>query len=167
MLRIMLGQGRRRIRNPSWSVPTSNALEVDDIGDHAGHGQRAGAGLGGTAPGMGAIRMPAGFGLPPGVDDGAAAFADDAVIPFPGGGIDRLADRTEQAQARKIVRVGPMVALADQRADGGGRSVENVDAIFFDDAPPAVELRDSRERLRTSRWSRPPRAVRRRCSCGR
>ncbi len=40
----------------------------------------------------------AGLGLPPGVDDRAAAVADHAVIPFPGLGIDRLADRAEQPQ---------------------------------------------------------------------
>ena len=40
----------------------------------------------------------AGLGLPPGVDDRAAAVADDAVVPEPGFGIDRLADRAEQAQ---------------------------------------------------------------------
>src|SRR5579863_9285272 len=34
-----------------------------------------------------------------------------------------------------------MVALTDQRADGGRRSIENADAIFLDHAPPAVELR--------------------------
>src|SRR5262249_22326741 len=34
----------------------------------------------------------AGFGLPPRVHDRAAALADDAVIPFPGFRIDRLAD---------------------------------------------------------------------------
>jgi hypothetical protein len=40
----------------------------------------------------------AGLGLPPGVDDRAAAVADHAVIPFPGFRIDRLADRAEQPQ---------------------------------------------------------------------
>jgi hypothetical protein len=40
----------------------------------------------------------AGFGLPPGVDDGAAAFADHIVIPGPGFRVDRLADRSEDAQ---------------------------------------------------------------------
>src|SRR5204863_7047220 len=72
--------------------------------------------------------------------DEAAAFSDHAVVPFPGGGIDRLTHRSKKAQARQIVRVGPLITLADERADSGRRSVENVDAILFDDAPPAVEL---------------------------
>src|SRR5712671_1837010 len=40
----------------------------------------------------------AGLGLPPGVDDRAAFLADIIVVPQPGFGIDRLADRAEQPQ---------------------------------------------------------------------
>src|ERR1700722_5190202 len=40
------------------------------------------------------------FGLPPGVNDGAAIFADGFEIPFPSGGIDGLTDGAEQAKAR-------------------------------------------------------------------
>ncbi len=40
----------------------------------------------------------AGFGLPPGIDDGAAAVANDAVVPKPGFRVDRLTDRAEQTQ---------------------------------------------------------------------
>ena len=40
------------------------------------------------------------------------------------------------------MRVRPLVALADEGADGGGRGVEDVDAILFDDAPEAVGLRE-------------------------
>ena len=39
----------------------------------------------------------AGFGLPPGVDDGAAFFADDVEVPSPGFRVDRLTHRAEQA----------------------------------------------------------------------
>src|SRR3546814_10644301 len=48
----------------------------------------------------------AGFGLPPGIDDRAAAVADHAMIPQPGFRIDRLAHRTEQAQrsAARLLR---------------------------------------------------------------
>src|SRR4051812_557285 len=58
--------------------------------------------------------------LPPGVHDGATLFADHAVIPHPCGGIDGLADRTEQTDGRKIAAVRPLVALLDEGADGGG-----------------------------------------------
>ena len=43
----------------------------------------------------------AGLGLPPRVDDRAALAADVLVIPHPRFGIDRLADRSEQAQATR------------------------------------------------------------------
>ena len=45
MVRIMLGQGRRMMRKPSRSLPTSIAVEIDDIGNDAGHRQRARAGF--------------------------------------------------------------------------------------------------------------------------
>ncbi len=49
-------------------------------------------------PGSGVIRIMPGLGLPPGVDDRAAVAADVLAVPDPGLGIDRLADRAEQAQ---------------------------------------------------------------------
>ena len=106
-----------------------------------GHGQRARAGFRRHRAGHRSDQNPAGLRLPPGIHNRAAAFADDAVIPFPRRRIDRLAHRAQQAQARKIVRVRPMIALANQRADGRGRRVENIDAILLHQAPPAVELR--------------------------
>src|SRR4029079_661680 len=47
------------------------------------------------------------FGLPPGIDDRATAVADDAVIPLPGFGIDRLADRTAPHTHAPRTRVVP------------------------------------------------------------
>ena len=155
------------IRKPSWFAADRVALQVDDVGDDAGHRQRAGAGLQRDRAGHRRDHDGAGFGLPPGVDDGAALLADDLVIPLPRRRIDRLADRAEQAQARQIVRVRPLVALADERADRGGRGVENVDAVLLDRCARSGRAAENRARLRTSRWSRRPRAARRRCSCGR
>src|SRR5581483_6384797 len=40
--------------------------------------------------------------LPPGVDDRAPALADDAVVPLPRFGVDRLADGAEQLQRRAV-----------------------------------------------------------------
>ena len=57
----------------------------------------------GMAPGSGGDHVAAGFGLPPGVDDGAAFLADDGVVPHPGFGVDRFADGAEQAQAGEVV----------------------------------------------------------------
>ena len=80
----------------------------------------------------------AGLGLPPGVHDRAALFADDVVIPPPGLRVDRLAHRAQQAQAAQVVAVGPGLAEAHQAADGGGRGVEDGDAVLLDHLPPAV-----------------------------
>ncbi|MNP03721.1 hypothetical protein D3C76_956150 [compost metagenome] len=41
----------------------------------------------------------AGLGLPPGIDDRAALFADDIEVPLPGFRVDRLTDCAEQSQA--------------------------------------------------------------------
>ena len=97
-------------------------------------------GLVGDGAGQGRDHDHAGFGLPPGIDDGAAVAADDLVVPHPGFGIDRLADGAEQAQARQVVLLRPLVAPLDEGADGGGRGVEDVDLVSLDDAPEAVGL---------------------------
>src|SRR5262249_22010769 len=74
------------------------ALGIDDLGLHAEEGARRGAGLQRGRARQRRDQDAAGLGLPPGVDDRAAALADDAVIPLPGFRIDRLADGAEQAQ---------------------------------------------------------------------
>ncbi len=77
----------------------------------------------------------AGLGLPPGVDDRAAALADDPVVPLPGLGVDRLADRAEKAERLpRGLRHRP-VAGAHQRADRGRRGVEDVDLVLVDHLP--------------------------------
>ena len=75
------------------------ARGVDDLRLHAEEGPGRRTGLQGVGAGKRGDQDAAGFGLPPGVDDRAAVVADDAMIPFPGFRIDRLADRAEQAQA--------------------------------------------------------------------
>ena len=92
------------------------------------------------APGIGRDHDVAGFGLPPGIDDRAAVAADDFAIPHPRFGIDRLADRAQQAQAVELVLLRPLVAPLDEGADRGGRGVEDVDLVAVDDAPEAVGL---------------------------
>ena len=64
------------------------ALIVDDLGLHSEKGQGSRAWFGRSSPGQRGDHDTAGFGLPPGVHDGATAFADDLVIPHPGFGID-------------------------------------------------------------------------------
>ena len=75
------------------------AVVVDERRLHAEERQRGRAGLEVDGAGQRRDQDAAGLGLPPGVDDRAAVVADDAVVPEPGLGIDRLADRAQQAQA--------------------------------------------------------------------
>ncbi len=83
----------------------------------------------------------AGLGLPPGVDDGATRFADRLVVPVPRFGIDRLTDRTQQAQARTIGAFDRGGAFGHHRADGGRRGVENVHLVLVDDLGDTRDVR--------------------------
>ena len=56
--------------------------------------------------------------LPPGVDDGALVFADDAVVPLPGLDVDGFADGAEGAQRARVVLVHVLVAVFDQQPNG-------------------------------------------------
>ena len=87
--------------------------------------------------GQGRDQDAAGFGLPPGIDDGAAAIAHHAVIPQPGFRIDRLAHAAQQAQGGAAGLLHRRVAVAHQGADGGGRGVEDVDLVLVDHLPEA------------------------------
>ncbi len=70
----------------------------DDGGLDAEEGAGGGAGFGGDGAGDGGDEDGAGFGLPPGVDDGAAVVADLVAVPHPGFGIDGFADGAEEAE---------------------------------------------------------------------
>src|SRR6202023_3167741 len=83
----------------------------------------------------------AGLGLPPGVDDRAATLADDLVVPEPGLGIDRLADRAQQAKRGEIVPVGPLGSPLDAGADRCWGAVEGGDAVALDELPPDALVR--------------------------
>ena len=131
-----------------------------------GSGNVAEPGFSVVQPGSGLIMMAARLGLPPRVDHRAAATADVLVVPHPGLGVDRLADRAEQAQAGQVVlgRLGG--TPLHERPDGGGRGVEDGDAVLLDDRPTSGPGRGGRACPRTSRWWRRWPAGRRRCSCG-
>ena len=82
------------------------------------------------------------LGLPPRVDDRAAPAADVLVVPHPRLGVDRLADRAEQAQRREVVRGRVLGAPLHVRPDRGRRGVEDRDAVALDDLPPALVVRE-------------------------
>ena len=85
--------------------------------------------------------MGAGFGLPPGVDDGAAGVAHHLVIPVPGLRIDRLAHRAQQAQAGAGTAGDRLVAHRVQGANGRGRGVKGVYLVLVDHFPAAPRVR--------------------------
>ena len=128
---------------------TACAALVDDLRDDARQRPRRRAGLGGDRAGQRAEHDRPGFGLPPGVDDRAAAAADDLVIPHPGFRIDRLADGAEHAQARQVVSLRPMIAPLDKGANRRRRGVEDRYLVLGDDLPEAVFARMVRAPLRT------------------
>ena len=113
------------------------AALIDDIRLYAGQRQRARARLGVRDPGKRRDEDHAGFRLPPGVDDRAAAAADHPLIPHPRLGIDRLPDAAQQAQAREVVARRYLVSQLHQCADRSGRGVEDADPVVLADLPEA------------------------------
>ena len=93
----------------------------------------------------------AGLGLPPGVDDRAALVADDAIIPFPGLRIDRLADRAEEPERLARGLLHRLLARLHQRADRRRRGVEDVDLVLVDDLPEARDRGIGRHALEHQR----------------
>ena len=79
------------------------ALIVDHRGIDAKKGKGSRSGFERRGAGQRSDHLHAGFGLPPGIDDRAALAADVLVIPDPRFGIDRLANRAEQAKGRKVM----------------------------------------------------------------
>ena len=117
------------------------ALAVDDHRPHAGQRQGRRARLEHGRPRQRADQDAAGLGLPPGIDHRATALADDAVIPQPRLGIDRLADAAEDAQRLARRSAHRRLAVAHQRADRGRRGVEDVDLVLVHHLPEAGAVR--------------------------
>ena len=63
------------------------------------------------------------------------------MIPDPGLGVDRLADRAQEPQRRQVALRRPLRPPAHERADGGRRRVEHGDAMALDDLPEPILLR--------------------------
>src|ERR1051325_2094928 len=80
------------------------------------------------------------LGLPPGADGRGALVADMIVIPEPGFGVDRLADRAEETQRFAAGLAGVILALAHKRADRGRRGVEDRHLVLVDDLPEARRI---------------------------
>ena len=119
-----------------------------------------------VAPGSGVIMMPPVSVCHQVSTIGQRSLADDAMVPFPGFRIDRLADRAEQAQRGAARLLHRLLARAHQRADRGRGGIEDIDLVLVDHFPEAGDRRGSSECPRTSASSRRWRAGHRRCSCG-
>src|SRR5690606_39129525 len=118
---------------------------VDHCGVDTGQRQRAGTGLEGRGTRQWRKNMPAGFGLPPRVDHGAARTAHVLEVPDPRLGVDGFAHRTEQSQTGQVVVarmvVGVLFRRLDERADCRGRRIENGDLVTLDHLPEATRIR--------------------------
>ena len=139
-VRIWPGQESAMTRLPSAAPSWTSPCGVDDLGHDAEERLGGRPGLELVAPGKRGDQDAAGLRLPPGVDDRAAAVADDPVIPFPRLRIDRLADRTEQTQRGAAGLLHRLLARAHQRADRGRRGVENIDLVLVDDFPEPAQI---------------------------
>src|SRR5262249_38697656 len=111
------------------------AVLRDDVGDDAEEGKAGRSRLRVSSAEQRGHHDGARFRLPPGVDDGAAAAADGLVVPDPRFGVDRLADRSQEPQAREVALLRPLVPPADEGADGRRRRVEDGDLEPLDHAP--------------------------------
>ncbi len=103
------------------------ALVVAYAGLNAEERERGGARLERRAAHQRRDHVRAGLGLPPCVHDRALAVADHLMVPPPRLGVDGLADAAQQPEAGALVVGDKAVALGVQRADGGGRGVEDGD----------------------------------------
>ena len=110
------GSGRRPCRSRAASPATAAAARgsrrprldlvarlVDDGRVDARERPRRRAGLQRRHPRQRRDQDHPGLRLPPRVDDGRAVAADVLAVPDPGLGVDRLADRAEQAQRGEVV----------------------------------------------------------------
>ena len=133
---------------PSMGWPSA----VEQLGLDAEERQRGRTGLGTPGTGQRRDQNAAGLGLPPGIDDRALLVTDVLVIPHPGLGVDRLANRAEQAQAGEVALLRPArLALAHQRANRGRSGVELVDLVLVADIPEATGVGISRDTLEHDR----------------
>ena len=115
-------------------------LRVEHDRLDAKEGESSRAGLRRSRPGQRRNEDAASLSLPPRIDDGTALLAGVFVIPAPSLGVDRLADRAQQAQGRHLVAGGPLLAGRGNGADGGRGGVELIDVPLLNGLPVAVRV---------------------------
>ena len=152
---LVVAEHRAHLPGPAvdeHEVALARALErvtvvVDDRGLHAEERLGRGARLLRDRARQRRDQDSAGLRLPPRVDDRAARIAHDAVVPLPRLGVDRLADGAEQPQRRSSMFLDRAVALAHQRAQRRGRSVEDRDLVLVADLPETARVGEVRHAL--------------------
>ncbi len=112
------------------------SIFVPDGGVNPERGRAGATGLHTIERGFCGAEETAGFGLPPGVHDSGFAFANDFVIPAPNFRLDGFADSGHVLEG-VVVFFWLVGAGFAEHANGGGRSVEDVDAKALGDAPGA------------------------------
>src|SRR5205823_1418285 len=105
------------LSNDPWFHGEALAVAIDDDRLDPKERPRRRAGLQGRCARDRGDQDATRLGLPPGIDDRAALVADMVVIPEPGFGVDRLADRAEEAQRFAAGLADVILALAHQGAD--------------------------------------------------
>mmetsp|Transcript_18879 Transcript_18879/g.38291 ORF Transcript_18879/g.38291 Transcript_18879/m.38291 type:complete len:386 (-) Transcript_18879:497-1654(-) len=110
-------------------------LGIEHHGVDAVEGEGAGAGFHGSDAGEVGDDVSPGFGLPVGVDDGAAGFANDFVVPPPSLRIDRLPHRPQYPQTAKIVLVRRLISEPHQTPNRRRRRVKHADPVPLDHVP--------------------------------
>ena len=125
------------------------AVDKNRFDPEKGPGRRSGLGRGGA--GKRCDQDAAGLGLPPGIDDRAAPFTDDVMVPHPGFGVYRLANASQKAKRGPVASGDWRVTLAHQRADGGWCGVEDADLVLLDNLPEAGTVRPCRHALEHQR----------------
>ena len=123
------------------------ALIVDHSRIDAKERQRTRAGHRRRRAGQRRNHVPAGFRLPPCINDRTPLTPNDPAIPHPRLGIDRLAHRAQYLQTRKIVFGWMFSAPLHKRADGGRRGVKLRDLVTLHDVPEAIVSREVRRAL--------------------
>jgi hypothetical protein len=133
--------GRPRSSEDEVPAPTQGngiAFVIEDVGLDARERDRGRPGLELGDPRERRDQDRPGLGLPPGVDDRRSFAADDLPVPDPGLRVDRLAHGPEEPDRREVVLLRELRAPAHERADRGGRGVEDRRPVRLHDGPPTV-----------------------------
>ena len=128
--------------------PRLLAVLLENLGSNAEKRPRCGPRFQRCRPRKGGNQDAPRLRLPPRIDNGEFPLADLFVIPDPRLGVDRLADRAEDAEALEAVLINPLIPLPHEGPDGGGGGIEQIDLVLVDDLPEAAGVGVGRHPLK-------------------